>query len=85
MIGDRIKIAKRISKKRFQKWYPDYDPRKPMWKNFDKDAELGILRKTNVRCSKDCCCNPRHSKFYNEVEKLTIQERKAPTIDEEWY
>ena len=31
-------------------------------------------RDNKPRCQ--CCCNPRHSAYGNEKEKLTIQERK---------
>ena len=77
MTGDRINIANLKAKARYRKWYPEHTG--------IESARFGSLRKTNVMCSCQMCCNPRHSNFYNEVEKLTIQERKAPEIHEEWY
>lgn len=37
-----------------------------------------------TRCSCHFCRNPRHSSFYNEQEKMTIQERRVvqePTLE----
>ena len=33
----------------------------------------------NTKC--ECCCNPRHSKLFKN--KKTIQEKKAPDIEED--
>lgn len=30
-----------------------------------------------------CCCNPRRSNLFGKKEKLTIQELKTPTVEEE--
>jgi len=73
----RLRKAKLIAKKRFKYWYPEMDMKK-------EPARMGDLRKNNVRCSRDCCCNPRHSKYYSGREHLHINERKAPTINEVW-
>lgn len=75
ILGHRIKQANLKAKKRFKKWYPEWDSQ------FYK-RHFGLLRKTNVRCSCQMCRNPRHSTFYNEENKKTIQERKAPTVEE---
>jgi len=41
---------------------------------------LGVYRKTRTFCSNPSCCgNPR------KLGELTIQERKAPDVNEEWY
>ena len=32
--------------------------------------------RTPTPCSCDMCRNPRHSKYYNSITKLTMQERK---------
>ncbi len=80
----RLRKAKLLAKKRFKYWYYDYNPEDPVWERFSKADVLGSLRKTNVVCSCQDCCNPRHSYHYNNQEKLTIQERKAPQINEIW-
>ena len=44
---------------------------------------LGIYRKTRVFCSSPLCCgNPRKIRGCNGDETITVQERKAPTINE---
>ena len=74
MTGKRIHTANLKALKRYRKWYPD--------DNLMDLKRFGMLRKTNVMCSCQMCRNPRHSNFYNSVEKLTLQERKAPTVQE---
>jgi hypothetical protein len=37
-------------------------------------AKMAITPKPN-KCQ--CCCNPRHSSWHTEDEKLTMQERRA--------
>lgn len=75
MIGNRLKIAKRIAKKRFKHWYPDFNLEDCY--SFSKKEALGFFRKTNTRCSCHGCRNPRHSMHYNEKEKRTFQEKKS--------
>lgn len=70
MLGKRLKKAILIAKKRFKNWYPDMDIK-------NEPNRLGSLRKTNVICSCQMCRNPRHSTFYNQKNKMTIQEQKA--------
>ncbi len=82
MLGHRIRKANLKAKQRFKKWYPDYDANDPIWRNCPEDALFGSLRKNNVICSCQMCRNPRHSIFYNEEKKKTIQERKAPNIED---
>ena len=80
MLGHRIRQANLKAKKRFKKWYPDYDPNKPSWQRCSKGNLFGSLRKTNVMCSCQMCRNPRHSTFSKKKERATIQERRAPNI-----
>jgi len=82
MLGHRIRQANLKAKKRFKKWYPDYDANNPAWRNCPEDALFGSLRKTNVMCSCQMCRNPRHSTFTKKKERPTIQERKAPNIED---
>jgi len=69
----RLRKANLIAKKRFLNWYPGMaiSPKR-----------LGKLRKNNVVCSCHSCRNPRRSHYFNGQEQLTIQERKAPGIDD---
>lgn len=51
----------------------------------DKDAKRNAyLLVNNMQiCSCVSCGNPRHSKWYNGIEKLTIQERRhLPDLEE---
>ena len=41
-------------------------------------GKLEKIRDNKPQCQ--CCCNPRHSAYGNEKEKLTMQERK----EEKW-
>ena len=67
MIGKRLKKANLIAKRRFNRG---------IWGT----CEEGSLRKNNTVCSCPWCCNPRNSILTKGKERLTIQERKAPTI-----
>lgn len=82
MLGHRIRKANLKAKQRFKKWYPDFDENDPAWSLCSKDALMGSLRKTNVMCSGECCKNPRRSTFTKKSERPTVQERRAPTIEE---
>jgi len=82
MLGHRIRKANLKAKKRFKKWYPDFDENDPVWRLCSKDALMGSLRKTNVICSCQMCRNPRHSTFTKKSERPTVQERRASTIEE---
>jgi len=75
MLGARLHKANTIAKRRFKKWYPDWDA------HF-YEKHFGMLRKTNVMCSCHMCRNPRHSNFTKKSERPTIQERKAATVEE---
>lgn len=81
VLGHRIEKANLKAKKRFKKWYPDYNENDPTWAH-TKEEMFGMLRKTNVHCSCHACRNPRHSYHYNDKEKLTAQERRAPNIED---
>lgn len=72
MIGKRIRTANIIAKRRVKIWHPDFET----YSNKLKKKVFGMLRKTNTMCSCQSCCNVRRSNYYNEEEKLTIQERK---------
>lgn len=82
MLGHRIRQADLKAKKRFKKWYPDYNANDPAWRNHTEEELLGALRKTNVSCSCHMCRNPRHSHFCSGKEKPTVQERRAPKIED---
>jgi len=77
MLGDRLRKANEIAKKRFAKWngysiykIPDYERR--FYNGETLGAILGSYRKSNVRCSNPFCCgNERH-----------IRGRSNRTIDE---
>jgi hypothetical protein len=75
MLGHKIHIANLKAIKRFKKWYPD-------WRPEFHERRLGILRKTNVVCSCHMCRNPRHSNFTPKSERPTVQERRAPDVDD---
>ena len=47
-------------------------------------TDIGHLRKNNTVCSCQMCRNPRNSILTPGKEKRTVQERKAPEIQEEW-
>lgn len=81
MLGHRIKKANLKSKKRFKKWYPDYDTNDPAWRNCPEERLFGSLRKTNVTCSCEMCRNPRRCSFTKIKERPTVQERRAPTVE----
>ena len=75
MLGHRMIVANQKAKKRFKKWYPDWDPQ-------FYERHFGSLRKTNVMCSCHMCRNPRHSNFTKKSERPTIQERRAPNVED---
>lgn len=88
MNHNNIEKANLVARKLFRKYYGFYPEHfSPIeHRGFPDGIEghLGALRKTKVFCSSpQCCGNPRKGKMGEE--RLTIQERKAPTIDEEWY
>ena len=45
---------------------------------------LGVVVNTPTPCSGNCCGNRRRSEWASEEEKLTMQERRAPRVDEDW-
>ena len=67
MIGNRLRKANLIAKKRFKR-------------KFWNVPEPGCLRKNNTVCSCEMCRNPRRCSFTPKKERPTIQERRAPTI-----
>lgn len=69
MIGNRLKKANLIAKKR---------SRREFWHS----PEPGSLRKNNTVCSCEMCCNPRHCGWSSGKEKLTVQERRSPTVED---
>jgi len=73
----RLRKANLLAKKRFRLQYFDLDMNQ-------EDARFGALRKTNTACSCQMCRNPRHSIFYNKKNKLTVQERRAPQVEDNW-
>ena len=75
MLGHRIKIADKIAKRRFKERHYDFDPNSPLYSADFEEVSLGMLRKTNVPCSRACCGNPRKHGG-SAKEKLTIQEQK---------
>ena len=74
MLYPRLLVANQKAKKAFKKWHRNTPEH--------MRPEVGIYRKTKVRCSNPFCCgNPRRAKGTYEP-KLTVQERKAPKINE---
>ncbi len=79
--AERQEINKRKGIERFKKYHgyhPDNIPPEEQ-KCFKGGVEghIGILGRTGKPCSCHMCRNERRSGFYNEEEKLTLQERKA--------
>ena len=72
MIGRRLRKANIIAEKRMNRG---------IW----GVCGVGGLRKNNTVCSCQMCCNPRHCDWNPDKIKLTIQERKAPAANKEWY
>lgn len=82
---NRLKIAYQKAIKTFKKYHrhnPSTLPEK-LGDEDDINRRMGIYRKTKVFCSGPCCGNPRRHKGTIE-HQLTIQERKANNINEEW-
>lgn len=80
--------AKKISRRVFRKYYrvfPEhFNESYPNWNQEEwMQAMLGKFRKTRVFCSRFCCGNQRRHAG-SKKESLTIQERKAPDIYEEF-
>lgn len=72
----RLQKANIIARRSFIRFWKTV-PEKTEWA-----SELGRWRKTRVVCSCPYCCgNPRKAKGYHEPVK-TVQERKAPNIDD---
>lgn len=67
ILRKRTKFRKIIHKE----WCPLHESQKDTEKRI---AKMAITPKPN-KCQ--CCCNPRHSIYYNEDTKLTMQERRA--------
>ncbi len=87
MVGERlvkanIVAARRLSVRRGIGWFLT------RWRgHHELDREFmnrlfPKLRKTNVDCSCGFCGNPR--RYEGGSYKLTVQERKAPKISEQW-
>ena len=68
MIGNRIKIANRIARKRFKRG---------IWGT----CGVGDFRKNNTVCSCEMCRNPRRCSFTPKKGRPTAQERRSPTIE----
>jgi hypothetical protein len=53
----------------------------------ETDAQIRLRAKKmadNMKCNQcQCCCNPRRSKAVKGESKLTVQERRAPDINQE--
>ncbi len=81
MLGHRIYKANLKAKKRFKKWYPNYNTNDPSWRNCPEERLFGALRKTNVACSCQMCKNPRHCICTKLKERPTVQERRAPNVE----
>ena len=88
----RLKIAYHKAMKTFRKYHrhsPDDIPSGPddcNWVGGEENTKrlMGVYRKTKVFCSDPFCCgNPRRAKG-NNGKTMTIQERKANNINEEW-
>mgnify|MGYP003146058524 CR=1 FL=1 len=47
-----------------------------VWKNKMSDKNVKCMANNMAICSCEMCKNPRHSKYGNQREKLTVQERK---------
>jgi len=87
---NRLKKANRVARRLFRRYYGFYPEHitaeKHKWFPYGIEGHLGALRKTKVFCSSPICCgDPRRIRGGNKKETLTIQEQKAPTVDEEWY
>ena len=76
---ERIEVKRRIGREMFKKWhgcFPEHAS-KDYFSHRSVESMAGGYGKTKVPCSRWCCGNPR--KHFNE---LTLQEKRAPTIDE---
>lgn len=88
MLGKRLDTANRIARKRFTKWNghsPEKMPEKEKQCFLDPTLKsvLGLLRKTNVRCSNPLCCgNSRHIRGATHISR---QEQKAEVSFKEQY
>jgi len=60
---------RKILKKRYFRFLPITE------EEFHK--QIGRMSTTPKANKCQCCCNPRHSSWYTEDEKLTMQERRA--------
>ena len=83
MLGLRLDRANQIAKKAFWVYHK---MRTSHYENLIRIGlpPVGIYRKTRVHCSDPCCCgNPRRAKGKYEPS-LTVQERKAPRVSDEW-
>ena len=82
MLGKRLEQANLIAKKRLKRqlnqgWFDSIFPIK-----YDFDKIFGSLRKTGTPCSCEMCRNERHSSWTKKSERPTIQERRAPDVDD---
>jgi hypothetical protein len=84
MLGKRLEKANLVAEKRFKKrlnwgWFNGNFSNK-----LDFDKIKGSLRKTGTECSCEMCRNERRCSWTKKSEKPTIQERKAPDVDDFW-
>lgn len=80
----RNRKAEKIARKIFRKYhgcFPEHFKDKSVFSP-DFETVLGSYKKTRVFCSNPSCCgNPRRIKG---AKNLTLQELKAPRMEEEW-
>lgn len=53
------------------------------WTEEDKKRHQHKVAETRKPCSCHACRNPRHSDYHKGEEKLTMQERKAPRVEDD--
>ena len=70
MLGNRLFVANKKARRFYKKVYSYLDDRYPYYRR-DLSREIGVMRKTRVRCSGYCCGNPRR-----HWGKVTRQEMR---------
>lgn len=81
--GKRIEVANLKAKQRFKKILSEYyDENDPAWRLLPPGKAVGQFRKHNGACSCEMCRNPRRCSWTSKKNKLTVQEKRAPKIDD---
>jgi hypothetical protein len=77
---DKARFIGRYIQKKWDTWafWRGIPPEPPISPGQEDPRVVGIDASTHcVPCSCDSCCNPRHSKWSKNWEKLTRQEKDA--------